>query len=133
MRLWVAATIIALIILVGFIISVPHTRDIPNEKPAAEAPATVPTISVRDIYRKGVHTLTGSVLAPDPCTTLSASAELSGTTTSQSILVTLTMPQDTGVCLEQATPLPFSTTVTAPADLPLTVVLNGSAAAVNPL
>ncbi|HEX8994007.1 MAG TPA: hypothetical protein VF803_02010 [Candidatus Paceibacterota bacterium] len=130
-RLWVAATIIALAIVVGFLISVPHTRDIPAEKEASVATSTTPTVSLRDSYRKGMHTLTGSVSAPNPCTALTATATVVGTTTSQSILVALSLSDDSGICLQVITPLSFTTTVAAPAGLPINVTVNGKAATIT--
>ncbi len=133
-RLWVAATIIAGIILVGFILSVPHTRDISSQARLEEATTTVPDVSLRDVFKKGVHTLTGSIDAPNPCTTLSAAASLVGSASStQSILVALSMPVDTGTCLQQVTSLTFSTTIVAPAHMPLTATVNGSPATVTAL
>jgi hypothetical protein len=132
-RLWVLATIIACIILVGFIISVPHTRDIPGEKRVEEVTSTTPSVSIRDVYRKGTHTLTGTVLAPNPCTTLTASAAVSGATGSQSIILTISMPKDAGICIQQETSLTFSTTVAADPDLPIIATLNGVPATVNSL
>lgn len=132
-RLWVAATIIAGIIAVGFIVSVPHTRDIPAERQSLAAASTTPAVSLRDSYRKGVHTLSGSVDAPNPCTSLTASATLAGTTTDGSILLSISMPEDTGICLQTITPLSFSTTIAAGANIPVSVTVNGAPASVTPL
>jgi hypothetical protein len=130
-RLWIVATIIAGIILVGFVLSVPHTRDILQEKAESPAPI-VPVVSIHDVYRKGTHTLSGSVMAPNACTSINAAASVTGDASStQSILLALTMPQDTGVCLQVPTPLTFSTTVAAPPNIPLTASVNGTTATVK--
>lgn len=134
MRLWVAATIIAGIILTGFVLSVPHTRDISQQERTLDATTTEPKVSLRDVFKKGTHTLTGSIEAPNPCTVLSATASIVGTSSStQSILVAISMPKDTGICIQQVTNLPFSTTLVAPANMPLTVTVNGNPATLTAL
>lgn len=122
-RLWIAAAIIALIVIGGFVLSVPHTRDVPAPTIQTVAPS-VPPVTMRDSYKKGTHTITGSLLAPDACIAASAQAVLQG----QSILIQISMPSDTGVCLQIPTRVNFSTTIAAPAQLPLTVTVNGSLA-----
>lgn len=125
-RLSVVATIIAGIIIASFVFSVPHTRDIPAEMPDEEAALDVPSVSIRDSFKKGVHTITGSIEAPDACTTVSAQAMLAGDASStEGILVEISMPEDPGICLERATLLRFSTTISAPAQLPITATVNG--------
>ena len=127
-RLWISATIIAIVILIGFVLSVPHTRDVREAAPEGAA-ANIPTVTLRDVFKKGVHTITGSVEAPNACTFASAEAMLQGdASTTQSILVNITLPTDTGVCLQLPTRAAFETTITAPARLPFTVMVNGSMA-----
>lgn len=128
-RLWVSATIIALIVLVGFVLSVPHTRDIPGTSASGTAVSSVPLVTLRDVFKKGMHTITGSLLAPNACTIVTAHASLQGDASStESILVALSMPSDVGVCLELPTRVNFSTTIAAPARVPLFATVNGSAA-----
>lgn len=128
-RLLVVATIIAGIIIVGFVLSVPHTRDIPAELSSEVVTPSVPAVSVRDSFKKGTHTITGSIEAPDACTTVSAQAVLVGDASStESILVDISMSEDSGVCLERTTLLRFSTTIAAPAQLPITATVNGAQA-----
>ena len=57
-RLWIAAAIIALVIVGGFVLSVPHTRDIGHPAAAQTAAASVPAVTLHDVYTKGVHTIT---------------------------------------------------------------------------
>jgi hypothetical protein len=131
-RLWIAATIIAAIILGGFILSVPHTHDVMQPEGTGAAPVTTPIVKVHDVYRKGTHTLTGTIEAPNPCTTLSANAALTGDASStQAIAIMLTMPEDTGICVQQAVSLSFSATVAAPAETPITASVNGVPATVT--
>lgn len=126
MRLWVSAAIIACIILIGFTLSAPHTRDIAETKLLNDAPTTIPVVALHDSFRKGVHTISGSITAPNPCASLTAKASLVGSTSSpESILVEISMPEDSGVCLERSASLPFSTTITAAGLLPITATVNG--------
>ncbi|HET9641500.1 MAG TPA: hypothetical protein VFP46_01460 [Candidatus Paceibacterota bacterium] len=130
-RLWIAAAIIAAVIVVGFVLTVPHTTEAPRSVQTQEA-APAPTVSIRDSYKKGTHTLTGSVLAPDACTTIAAEASLAGGTTSPAILVALTTTPASGVCLELPTSLPFKVTVSAPAKAAIQTTLNGALASTTP-
>ena len=131
-RLWIAATIIAVIILASFVLSVPHTRDVPLPETAANATAEVPVVTLHDAYRKGTHTLSGSIEAPNPCTSLDVTAVLQGTaSSSESILVSFSMPKDTGICVQQVVNLPFSVTISAPDDLPISATVNGVTATVK--
>ncbi len=126
-----AAILIALAIIVGFALSVPHTRDAGRTPMPAVSTTSSTTITLHDAYKKGVHTLTGSVTAPDACATASATAETAGTSSS-SILLAIDMPADAGVCLELPTPISFSTTVTAPAGASVTATVNGASVRITP-
>jgi hypothetical protein len=123
-RLWVAATIIALAVIIGFVFSVPHTRDVVKTPSSEGATTSVPLVSLSDSFKKGVHTITGSIEVSNICTILSAQAASS----TEGILVEISMPSDTGVCLQLPTRATFQTTLSAPADLPFTVTVNGSPA-----
>jgi len=124
-RLWIAATIIAFLIVVSFVFSVPHTRDVVRES-APQSVTTVPLVTLRDVFKKGLHTITGSVEAPNACSIVTAQANLQGDASStQSIQIALSMPVDTNVCLQLPTRMNFSTTITAPAQIPITATVNG--------
>ncbi len=129
-RLWVAAGIIAVIIFGGFVLSVPHTSEIKVAAPAVSTPSA-PTVTLHDAYKKGVHTITGSVTAPNVCAQVSAAASLSGATSSQSIIVAISLSDDSGVCLQLPAKLPFSMTLSAPARLPIEVTVNGAEASTS--
>ena len=122
-RLLIAATIIALVIIAGFMLSVPHTRDLPLPPEIETEGLRVPEVMLRDTYRKGVHTISGTTSVPDVCTSVSASASLVGGDSSIEVAVTTT--EDDGICLERKTDARFSTTITAPAGMPVTVSVNG--------
>lgn len=129
-RLWISAAIIAIIVLVSFALSVPHTYD--GIQPAEIAAPVPPVVAVRDAFKKGSHTIAGSIKAPDACTTAHAEAVYVASSTG-SIVVTISMPEDTGICLEVPTMLQFSTTVDAAAGLPIVVMVNGVQASTTPL
>ncbi|MDO8231736.1 MAG: hypothetical protein Q7T37_00835 [bacterium] len=130
-RLWVAAAIIALVVIIGFVLSVPHTRDITETLQGSTA-TTIPQVTVRDSYKKGVHTITGTVEMPNACATVSAEANIaigSDASSTPNILVAVTMVDDEGVCLQLPTQASFKTSVsTTTARLPLVVTINGAVA-----
>ncbi|MBI3571952.1 hypothetical protein HY091_00235 [Candidatus Kaiserbacteria bacterium] len=132
-HLLISSLVIALVIGIGFAISVPHTRDLPAKHIVAPV-AAAPTITLHDAYKKGTHTLTGSLVAPDACTAVSAAASLIGdASSSERIALAIAMPPNAGVCLEIPTPMTFSTTISAPAGLPIDASVNGIAASTTPL
>ncbi len=132
MRLWASATIIAFVILITFALSVPHTRDVRVET-LPTVTASVPVVTLRDSFQKGLHTISGSIEAPNACTLVSASSTLVGNASStEGILVTISMPSDSGVCLQIPTRASFQVTLLAPASLPITVTVNGSPASTTP-
>lgn len=127
-RLWIAAAIIASVIIVSFLLLVPHTRDIAATTPPPVSPTT-PSVILHDAFKKGVHTITGSVEAPNACAVVTAQASLeSGVARAESIRVALSLENAAGVCLQVPTRVSFSTTFAAPAHLPLTATVNGLAA-----
>lgn len=123
-RLWVAATIIAVVVLAGFVLSVPHTRDIKKVLPVQDEETRTPPVTLHDSFKKGVHTITGSIETPNACANIAAQANLVG----EGIVVAVSMPADTGVCLQLPTRTTFSTTIAAPAGLPLSATVNGAPA-----
>jgi len=130
MRLWAAASILALIILVGFVLSVPRARDgVRPPETSATQTVTVTLVALRDTYKKGVHTITGYVLAPDACSEVAATA----TAVEGDITIAVTLAPADGVCLEAPTRLNFSTTVTAPAGATLKATINGAVASTTDL
>ncbi|MBU6388311.1 hypothetical protein KGQ72_00295 [Patescibacteria group bacterium] len=132
-RLWAAATIIALVVLIGFVLSVPHTRDVPHLASNTETPS-IPLVTLHDVFRKGVHTITGSLEAPNACTMVSAESLLQDNASSTGrILVQISMPPDAGVCLQVPTRATFQTTIAAPVHLPIEATVNGSVASTSVL
>jgi len=129
-RLWISAAIVMIVVLISFALSVPHTYD-GIQSSETIASVVVPSVTLRDTFKKGLHTITGSVEAPDACTTISAEASHHASST-ESILVSISMPENTGICLEVPTVLRFSTTIDAPAEVPIVVQINGVLASTTP-
>ncbi|MSU74513.1 hypothetical protein EXS57_01905 [Candidatus Kaiserbacteria bacterium] len=128
-RLLVASTIIACVVFIGFILSVPLTRDIGGVT-AQKILVNVPSVTLRDVYKKGIHTITGSLEVSNSCTTATVQASLSGT---GSILVEVNSPEDIGICLQVPTRITFTTSIVAPAALPIIATVNGSVATTTDL
>jgi len=127
-RLWAAAAIIAAVLFLGFALSVPHTRDV-AEAPTTAETTNVPSVSLRDVFKKGTHTITGSIKAPNACTVVTATATAVGNASStERIHIDISMAEDQGVCLQLPTTENFSTTIAAPANLPLRATVNGEEA-----
>ncbi len=127
MRLWAAAAIIALVIIVGFVFSVPRARDGAHPPKTLASTVVTPPVSIHDVFKKGVHTITGSLETPTACSTASAHASLTSGDT-PAILVAVTLATSDGICLQVPTAVKFSTTVSAPARTPVTATVNGEAA-----
>lgn len=130
-RLWIAATIIAPIVLTGFLLSVPRAGDVLE---VSELPivTNVPLVTLRDTFKKNLHTITGSIEAPNACTTVTTEASIVGNASStENILIAISMPSDKGVCLQLPTRVTFQTTISAAAQLPIIVTVNGAPATVS--
>jgi len=119
-RLWIAAAIIAFVLIAGFVISVPHTRDVADTSELENKADNIPLVTLHDSFKKGVHTITGSINAPNECTIVTANAIL-GT---DEILIALSVPEDSGVCLQLPARINFSATISAPANLPIKATVN---------
>ena len=129
-RFWLAALIIAAILVAGFALSVPRVREL--DEPArieSAAASSTPAVTFKDAYKKGVHTIKGSVTAPDACSSANASA--SSTDTGIALDIALT-PSAGGICLEAPTAMPFSVSISAPKGAIIDVRVNGAEATTTP-
>lgn len=127
-RLWTISTIIAAVILIGFVFSVPRTRDVESVMSQENVVVRVPSVTLRDSFKKGVHTITGSLEASNACASVSAEASFVGEGSESGILVALTLVDDGGVCLQMPTRVTFSASIPAPIDLPIRAMVNGTVA-----
>ena len=128
-RLWIAAAIIALVVIGSFILFVPHVREV-AQAPTLDTPAQpVPPVTLKDVFKKGVHTISGAVETPNACATLVAEATSTVSASGENrIQIVLKIFPDMGVCLQLPAIKNFSTTIAAPAHTPITVMVNGAAA-----
>jgi len=129
-RLWVAALIIAVAVIVGFALSVPRAREIPEPSGSATTASLTSVVTLHDSFEKGVHSITGSLVAPDVCASLTARASVEGPSAQagERIILALTMSEDSQLCLQLPTKLTFSVSVEALADAPIDVSVNGVSA-----
>ncbi|MBI4133447.1 hypothetical protein HY478_02430 [Candidatus Uhrbacteria bacterium] len=134
-RLLVAAVIIASFIFINFLFSVPRAGDIPRAPAfALEESTKVPSVVLRDVFKKGTHTISGSIEVPDACSSVTATAILVGEASApEGIQVIIAFSPDSGVCLELPTRVDFSTDINAPAGLPITATVNGMLASTTAL
>lgn len=118
----------ALLAIAGFAFFVPHANKGGEEAPLSiEIQTPIPSVFLTDSYKKGVHTFTGSIEAPTPCTEVVAEGRVASSTPER-ITIAVTMPSDTSICLQQITALPFKVTLSATADATVEVTVNGEVA-----
>ncbi|MGH7175036.1 MAG: hypothetical protein ACREGR_01605, partial [Minisyncoccia bacterium] len=135
-RLYFIAGGIALVIIAGFALSVPHLKDVgaPSTQNPGSTAIVTPTVYLHDAYKKGTHTISGKVLAADPCAIVNASASVipgAASSTPDTILVTLDMPPDTGNCLQEPATSTFALSVQAASNAVFTASINGTDASTS--
>lgn len=126
-RLFTSALIIAAVVVLGFVLSVPRAREVSEPAPPA-AVSPVPSITLRDSFKNGTHTITGSLIAPDVCTLPTATAAVENAPARPAILLAVLLPDDPQVCLAIPTTRSFTVSVEAPEGTPVTATINGLAA-----
>jgi hypothetical protein len=127
--------IFVVVVIVAFMFSITHTQDgaVPKQA-AADAPFTASSVVLKDTYtsKTTTHALTGSVVLPTPCYTLTAKSSVDTAADPQVIRLDLTVPTDAGMCLQLATPKTFSASVSAPKSALVSVFVNGVQASTTP-
>jgi hypothetical protein len=125
LRLALTVFLAVMIVIASFAFFTPHANKNVELAPVAEKlTITLPNVRYSDTYKKGIHTINGSVSAPTPCTELSASLGVASGTP-ELISVTLLMPRDTGICLQRSTTLPFTVSTPASAKADIEILVNG--------
>lgn len=130
-RIALGTSVLIVITVLIFVFSIPHANT-PGESgpaPLVIAPV-VPGISIRDVYKKGAHTITGSLKVPNHCTTVSVESVLDGEPT-KGILILLTVLEDEGICLQEKVERSFTTSIVAEEKMPIRVLINGTEATVT--
>lgn len=127
LRLRAAAGIIAALVISVFLLSAPRAKD-GAEVAVQGAPASVPTVTLRDTFKKGTYTITAMVTVPDAC----SAAEASVSQADESIVVAITIAPSEGLCLKVPSERRFTLVTAAPQGLPLKATVNGVPAPLAP-
>lgn len=122
-----SALIILLVLFLGFTLSVPRTKDIVEEGDALQTQEShpQPTLSLERSYRRGTHTLTGTLLVDTRCTKLTTEVEVTPEgIVPPTITLRLATEDTAGVCLMLSEERAFSITADAPEDATVLVFVN---------
>ena len=125
-RLWSAAAVIGVVLIVGFVLSVPQVRDL-GARPAPVVATSTPVVYFHDVYKKGMHTITAKIALPDACTNISGQASAPTDT----VTLAFDMPADTDICLQEVATTTLSLTVAANAGATITASINGNNASTS--
>ncbi len=128
MRVWSAAAVIAFVLVLAFVLTAPHARDL-GGRAASALPAPIPTVAVHDVYKKGTHTLTVQVPLPDACTSVTGQTSVvpaAASSSTDTIQIALDMPADSGICLQLPQTTTLSLTAAAGAHANIVATINGT-------
>ncbi|VAW32632.1 hypothetical protein MNBD_CPR01-290 [hydrothermal vent metagenome] len=116
-----------IVFVVWSIYSSPHISNSTRKghKEATTTPAISVLVSLKDIYHRGIHTITGAVVTPTPCYTVDAETKMVPSTTPPVIRLDLSIPPDTGRCLQLSATTTFSVKQKAKKDARLSTYING--------
>ncbi|GEM_PF-1792093 len=125
--LFIGIALLAFIAL-GIAFSATH---LPDAKVISSAPRVATSTPPRSFlasfssrYRRGVYTLSGSIVTPTPCYAVTAETALVPSTTPSQIKLSLSALSGTGICLELPATTTFETTQKAPQHSVIAVYLN---------
>ncbi len=124
--------IVGLIIVAFVVLSIvsfsPRLPDGKRSVVTVETPVTSPIkiVSLKDSYRRGKHTIKGSVSIPTVCYTVDFKSLLVPSTTPQVIRVDLLIPKDSGRCLELSSTGSFKIIKKAPKNSIIKVYINNT-------
>ncbi len=120
--------------IIGIVFSSSRLPDGARSTEVSVATTTSPVIrlvSLKDSYRRRVHTVSGALVVPTPCYTVDAETKLVPSTTPQVIRLDLSVPPDTGRCLELSATTTFSVKQKAKKDAVIVTYLNGNLTATS--
>ncbi|HQU07837.1 MAG: hypothetical protein B7X04_01135 [Parcubacteria group bacterium 21-54-25] len=119
--------ILVIVIGVGMGISSKHLSDGVRTpiSAATSTPPVVTLVSLTDTYRRGTHTISGAVTVPTPCYAPVAQTTLVPSTTPPEIRLDLSVPIDTGICLQLPATTTFSVAQSAARDAVIAAYVNG--------
>ena len=89
-----------------------------------------PVVTLKDSYKKGVHTYTGTYTVATPCHTISATATVA-VGTPDVVTIAITAPADEGMCVQVIATKTFTVTATAGKDAKVEVQVNGVPATIQ--
>lgn len=114
----------AVLVVSGYALFIPQTNKDEVVAPVEGNPEPAPIVTLDATYRRGVHTISGTIEAPTPCTLVGVESAVASSTPA-SITVSLTLTPDEDICVQVVTPLPFSVTAAAPEDAVIAVTVQG--------
>jgi hypothetical protein len=117
--------VIVLVIL--FVLFVPHSNEEEELLPINEGPSEVYEVVLNTTYDEGLYDIEGSIVAPTPCTHVSATA-LVIPGTPDTVQVNIAMPPDTDICLQVLTEMPFEVSIEARENARIEASVNGAQA-----
>jgi hypothetical protein len=133
MRIALSVFLASIILVAGFVFSIPHANKDNEIGPSVETKSLsiLPTIFIHDTYKKGIHSITGSLAIPTPCMKATTEALVlphEGSTTPQIIHIEISIPEDAGPCLQLAATSTFSASLSADANVVIEASVNGQGA-----
>ncbi len=126
-RLVIIVFVLAIIIIIAIFSSSKHLKDHPlnSLRVATSTQNTIRVVSLSHSYKRGVYTIQGSITVPNICYAVSTHTSLIPSTTPQRIRLILSVPNDTGRCLQLVATTTFSVTQRAKKNASVEVYLNG--------
>jgi len=126
-RTFLIGIVLAIFVGIGIFISSEHLPDgmrVAMQVATSSTPA-ITLASFSDSYHRGVHTLSGALITPTPCYIVVTQSTLVPSTTPPLIQLNLSIPQDTGRCLDLPATTTFRVTQHSARDSVVNVYLNG--------
>lgn len=135
MRIWIGVGVFLGVLIIAFAFFVFRITEGPVTPTVSEPAVTIisDVRNVADTYKKGVHTVHGTVTVPTACTEIEANASVDSESSSTPVIrVDLSAESDTGTCLMLPTNKTFSVQATLTGSAPIAVYVNGVLATTTP-
>ncbi len=123
-RLVVSIFICIVVITAGIFFFATYEGAQVKEKVPTQA-TTTPAVTLKDSFKKGIHTITGTVTVPTPCTEIDANAAVDSAQNPPVIQVNITTTASEGICLLRAENEAFTLKVTAPESATVVTSVDG--------
>lgn len=117
----------ALLILGGLVFFLPTAQaPEPQSVTSTSTPTSLPTPpTFTHTFKKGTHTLIGTLTLPTPCYQVAESVEIDDTATPEQVTVAITTSTDDGLCVQVIDERLVEVSFDASADAVITATLNG--------